>query len=71
LVATTRRTSNNIYVLNEIGREKCFLRKENEIYLWHRWMGDMKFEKIVLDVLADLVSTLVLQQNPRNHRSLW
>jgi hypothetical protein len=30
LVATTRRTPNNIYVLNDIGRGKCFLGKENE-----------------------------------------
>jgi hypothetical protein len=30
LVATTRRTPNNIYVLNDIGREKCCIGKENE-----------------------------------------
>jgi hypothetical protein len=33
LVATTRRTPNNIYVLNKIGRGKCCLGKENEIWL--------------------------------------
>jgi hypothetical protein len=38
LVATTRRTSNNINVLNEIGRGKCCLGKENEIWLWPYYM---------------------------------
>jgi hypothetical protein len=30
LVGTTARTSNNIYVLSEIGNEKCYLGKEDE-----------------------------------------
>jgi hypothetical protein len=30
LVGTTARTSNNIYVLSEIGNEKCCLGKEDE-----------------------------------------
>jgi hypothetical protein len=30
LVATAARTSSNIYVLSEIGNEKCFLGKEDE-----------------------------------------
>jgi hypothetical protein len=47
LVATARRTPNNIYVLNEIGREKCFLGKENESWLWHRRMGHMNFDNLV------------------------
>jgi hypothetical protein len=33
LVSTTTRTSNNIYVLSEIGNEKCFLGKEDESWL--------------------------------------
>jgi hypothetical protein len=33
LVATTTRTSSNIYVLNEIGNEKCCLGKEDESWL--------------------------------------
>jgi transposase InsO family protein len=47
LVATTRRTPNNIYVLNEIGREKCCLGKENESWLWHRRMGHINFDNLV------------------------
>jgi hypothetical protein len=30
LIATTTGTSNNIYVLGEIGNEKCYLGKEDE-----------------------------------------
>jgi hypothetical protein len=33
LIATTARTSRNIYVLSEIGNEKCFLGKEHESWL--------------------------------------
>jgi hypothetical protein len=33
LVATAIRTPNNIYVLNEIGKERCLLEKENEIWI--------------------------------------
>jgi hypothetical protein len=39
LVATMIRTLNNIYVLNEIGKESCFLGKENESWLWHKKNG--------------------------------
>ena len=31
LISTVARTSSNIYVLSEIGNEKCFLGKENEV----------------------------------------
>jgi hypothetical protein len=47
LIATAARTSSNIYVLSEIGNEKCFLGKENEIWLWHRRMGHIHFDKLV------------------------
>jgi hypothetical protein len=33
LVGTAARTSNNIYVLSEIGNEKCCLGKEDESWL--------------------------------------
>jgi hypothetical protein len=33
LIATTARTSRNIYVFSEIGNEKCFLGKEDESWL--------------------------------------
>jgi transposase InsO family protein len=47
LVGTTARTSNNIYVLSEIGNEKCCLGKEYESWLWHIRMGHMHFDNLV------------------------
>jgi hypothetical protein len=47
LVSTTARTSNNIYVLSEIGNEKYCLGKEDESCLWHRRMGHMYFDNLV------------------------
>ena len=47
LVATAARTSSNIYVLSEIGNEKCCLGKEDESWLWHRRMGHMNFYNLV------------------------
>jgi hypothetical protein len=43
LVATAARTSSNIYVLSEIGNEKCCLGKEDEGYLWHKKNGSHAF----------------------------
>jgi hypothetical protein len=47
LVATTIITPNNIYILNEIGKEICSLGKENENWIWYRRMGHMNFENLV------------------------
>jgi transposase InsO family protein len=47
LVGRNARTSNNIYVLSEIGNEKCCLEKEYESWLWHRRMGHMHFDNLV------------------------
>ena len=47
LVATAARTSSNIYVLSEIGNEKCFIGKEDEIWLWNKRMGHMNFDNLV------------------------
>jgi hypothetical protein len=47
LVDTTIRTLNNIYVLNEIGKEICFLGKENESWISHKIMGHMNFSNLV------------------------
>jgi hypothetical protein len=47
LIATTARTSSNIYVLSEIGNEKCCLGKEDEICLWNRRMGHIHFDNLV------------------------
>jgi hypothetical protein len=47
LVGTAARTSNNIYVLSEIVKEKFCLRKEDESWLWHIRMGHMHFDNLV------------------------
>jgi hypothetical protein len=46
LIATTARTSSNIYVLSEIGNEKCCLGKEYERWLWHRRVGHIHFDNL-------------------------
>jgi hypothetical protein len=47
LVATVARTSSSIYVLREIGNEKCCLGKEDESWLWYIIMGHMNFDNLV------------------------
>jgi hypothetical protein len=47
LVGTAARTSNNIYVLSEIGNEKFCLGKEDESWLWNRRMGHMYFDNLI------------------------
>jgi hypothetical protein len=47
LIATAARTSSNIYLLSEIGNEKCFLGKEDESWLWHVIMGHIHFYNLV------------------------
>ena len=42
--STTIRNSRNIYVLSEIGNEKCFLGKEDETCLWNKRMGHIHFD---------------------------
>jgi hypothetical protein len=46
LVAIVVRTPRNIYVLNEIGKERCFLGQEDESWLWHRRMGHINFDNL-------------------------
>jgi hypothetical protein len=47
LIATTAITSSNIYVLSEIGNEKCCLGKEDENWLWNKRMGHIHFDNLV------------------------
>jgi hypothetical protein len=47
LISIAARTSSNIYVVSEIGNEKCCLGKEDEIWLWHRRMGHIHFDNLV------------------------
>ncbi|KAH9323855.1 hypothetical protein KI387_018494, partial [Taxus chinensis] len=38
---------NNMYVLNEINKEKCFTSKIDYNWLWHKRLGHVSFENIV------------------------
>jgi hypothetical protein len=58
LVSTATRTSNNIYVLSEIGNEKCCIGKEDESWLWHRRMGHMHFDNLVIVSKREVVNEM-------------
>jgi hypothetical protein len=66
LIATAARTSSNIYVLSEIGNEKCFLGKEYEIWLWHRRMGHIHFDNLVKVNEREIVREIPQIMKPTN-----
>jgi hypothetical protein len=47
LIATAAITSSNIYVLSEIGNERCCLGKEDEGCLWNKRMGHIHFYNLL------------------------
>jgi len=65
-VATTRRTPNNIYVLNEIVKERCCLGKENESWIWHIRMGHMNFDNLVKISRKKAVKEMLKISRPKN-----
>jgi hypothetical protein len=65
-VATTIRTPNNIYVLNEIGKERCCLGKENESWLWYRRMSHMNFDNLVKISRKEVVKEMPDISKPTN-----
>jgi hypothetical protein len=66
LIATVARTSNNIYVLSEIGNEKCCLGKEYESWLWHRRMGNIHFDNLVKVIKREAVREMPQITKPTN-----
>jgi transposase InsO family protein len=66
LVATAARTSSNIYVLSEIGNEKCCLGKEDESWLCHRRMGHMNFDNLVKVRKREVVREMPQITKPTN-----
>jgi hypothetical protein len=66
LVSTAARTSGNIYVLSEIGNEKCCLGKENESWLWQRRMGHMHFDNLVKVSKREVVREMPHITKPTN-----
>jgi hypothetical protein len=66
VVVTTMRTPSNIYILSEIGKEKCFLGKEDEVWLWHRWMGHINFDNIFKVNRKEVVREMANIMMPKN-----
>jgi hypothetical protein len=66
LVGIAARTSNNIYVLSEIGNEKCCLGKEDESWLWNRRMGHMHFDNLVKVSKREAVREMPQIMKPTN-----
>jgi transposase InsO family protein len=66
LVGIAARISNNIYVLSEIGNEKCCLGKEYESWLWHRRMGHMHFDNLVKVIKREAVREMPQIMKPTN-----
>jgi transposase InsO family protein len=66
LVATAARTSSNIYVLSEIGNEKCCLGKEDESWLWHKIMGHIHFDNLVKVIKREVVREMPQITKPTN-----
>jgi hypothetical protein len=66
LIATAARTSINIYVLSEIGNEKCCLRKEDEIWIWHKRMGHIHFDNLFKVIIKEAVREIPQITKPTN-----
>jgi hypothetical protein len=63
VIAIAVRTSN---VLSDIGNEKCCLRKEDELWLWHRRMGYINFDNIVKVIKNEVVREMPQITKPTN-----
>jgi transposase InsO family protein len=66
LVATTIRTPKNIYVLNEIGKERCCIGNKNESWLWHRRMDHMNFDNLFKIIRKEAVKEIPEISKPTN-----
>jgi hypothetical protein len=66
LVAKKIRNPNNIYILNEIRKERYFLGKEDESWIWHRRMGHMHFDNLVKINIKEVVREMPEISKPTN-----
>jgi hypothetical protein len=66
LVTTIARTSSKIYVLTEIGNEKCCLGKEYESWLWHKRMGHIHFDNLFKVSKREVVREMPQITKPTN-----
>jgi transposase InsO family protein len=65
-ITIAARTSSNIYVLSEIGNEKCCLGKEDKIWLWHKRMGHIHFDNLVKVSRREVVREMPQITKPTN-----
>jgi hypothetical protein len=65
-ISTAARTSRNIYVLSEIGNEKCCLGKEDESWIWHRRMGHIHFYNLVKVSKREAIKEMSQIMKPTN-----
>jgi hypothetical protein len=66
LIEIATRNSSNIYVLSEIGNEKCCLGKEDEVWLWNRRMGHINFDNLIKVNKEEEVREMPQILNPTN-----
>jgi hypothetical protein len=66
LVATTLRTPNNIYILDEVKGEKCCMGQIDQSWLWHRRMGHINFDNLVKINKKKVVRDFPLILKPSN-----
>ena len=66
LVATTTRTPNNIYILDEIKKERCCLGKDDESWIWHKRMGHIHFGNLIKISKHQVVREMPEVKKPKN-----
>lgn len=56
-------TPSNMYVLNEIVKERCCLGKDDESWLWYRRMGHINFDNLVKVSKREAVREIMRSQS--------
>jgi hypothetical protein len=65
VVAKGIRTYNNVYVLKE-DREECHLSKHDESWLWHRRLGHLNFDHLIMLKNLEAVKDLLRISKPQD-----
>ena len=65
IVATASRAPNDIYVMDE-ATKSCIIAKEDEIWLWHKRMGHIKFDNLVSISKKEAVREMPKISKPSN-----
>lgn len=66
VVGTAIRNKNNMYVLNNVKSERCYLNKVDESWLWHRRLGHLHFDNLVKINKKNAVRNLSKINKPPN-----